>query len=122
MLIGGPYQQSRRVLIGILSGAILLSLCLLAYWFSSRTPDKEAVVETTPVPGVEDDAPTSQRVVTSDSIRTSSGSETVLKNENTQEEDAMNAEDNSGKTPLHFAVRNKAHETAEVLRRYGGRE
>ena len=38
MLTEEPNQQSRRVFIGILSGAILLALGLLAYWFALHTP------------------------------------------------------------------------------------
>lgn len=38
MLTGGLNQQSRRVLIGVLSGVVLILLSLLAYWFTSRTP------------------------------------------------------------------------------------
>ena len=38
MLTEEPNQQSRRVFIGILSGAILLALGMLAYWFALHTP------------------------------------------------------------------------------------
>ena len=115
MLIEEPKQQSKRVLIGILSGAILLALALLAYWFASRTSDETPAVETTPVLGVEDGVSASQRGVTNDSTFTSSGSETIPKNENTRKENAMNAEDNSGKTPLHYAAEKNDYITAKVL-------
>ena len=36
--------------------------------------------------------------------------------------DDVNAKDNYGQTPLRIAILNKAAETAEVLRRYGGQE
>ena len=77
ILTEGLNPQSRPILTGILSGALLLALGLPAYWYTSRTPDETPGIDTTPVPGVED-------------------AETVPKNENTREEDAMNAENDFG--------------------------
>ena len=68
MLAGGPNQQSRRVLIGIVSGVLLFALCLLAYWFTSRTPDETPVDEPTVEP-IKQDAPpatTSTETISSD--------------------------------------------------------
>lgn len=53
MLTETQKQQYRRGLIGIVSGALLLVLSLLAYWFTSRTPDETPTVAPPPAQHVD---------------------------------------------------------------------
>ena len=83
-------------------------------WVKQQPPDL------TPPPVIAPPAPAEKKVLSSSEKASPPGGEKILARDATKAE--VNAKDNNGKTPLHWAARRGCKDVAELLRQHGGHE